>query len=105
SSNRVEEKSTNRVPNGVPVFRFRRKGLKSPPPCLGEHASFYPAPIIHHYSYSETQGERFHQDVVISIDDTKEDGTSTCQPITVGCAGGKQKMESESVFGGASKRR
>ncbi|GBM72186.1 hypothetical protein AVEN_307-1 [Araneus ventricosus] len=41
----------------------------------------------------------------ISRDDTKDDGTSTCQLITVGCSGGKQKMESDSVFGGASKRR
>ncbi|GBL72007.1 hypothetical protein AVEN_115040-1 [Araneus ventricosus] len=42
---------------------------------------------------------------VISRDDTKEDGTSTCYLITVGYSGGKQNMEIESVFEGASKRR
>ncbi|GBM32862.1 hypothetical protein AVEN_21735-1 [Araneus ventricosus] len=35
---------------------------------------------------------------VISRDDTKEGGTSTCSMITVECSGGKQKIVSESVF-------
>ncbi|GBN88654.1 hypothetical protein AVEN_204565-1 [Araneus ventricosus] len=34
---------------------------------------------------------------MMSRDDTKEDGKSTCQLITVGYSGGKQKME-ESAF-------
>ncbi|GBN60855.1 hypothetical protein AVEN_269029-1 [Araneus ventricosus] len=56
-------------------------------------------------TYSEERVKDFTRMSMISIDDTKDDGMSTCQLITVGCSGGEQKMVSENVFGGASKRR